>query len=261
MSTVKSSLMFLEFIKELPDSSIFKISADDSNNTETGQIVIFHHDNHSIEFPEPLFEGYEYLDSNRKWLRSILFTTLKVENKQNFKIPFAFPADRSKSIAPENALTVYSDGSCNENGTGGWAAIILLPDGRSIELTGSEENSTSNRMELMAASKGIEKAAELLSICNKNGINLLTDSMYVLKGITHRLEVWSINGFITAKGTPVTNVDIWEKIKKVLESIDVCCRWIQSNTTDEHHLRCDILAGEQSSSTNAAAQSMSANQA
>ncbi len=235
--------MYLEFIKDLPVSSMFKITSDDN---ETGQIIIFHHDDYSIEFIEPLWSNYGYLDNNRKWLRSILFTALRIKNKENFKIPFTFPKARREKIDPENVINVYSDGSCSVKGIGGWAAVILKPDGEQIELSGSERNSTSNRMELMGAFKAIEKAAELIPDCGKKGICLFSDSLYVIKGISHRLEVWSTNRFITAMGTPVVNIDIWRKIAEILKDTDVFCQWVESYGSDVHHNRCDILAGEQS---------------
>lgn len=246
MRSKESSLMYLEFIRDLPGSSIYKISHDGYNDTEAGQIIQILHDDYSIEFVEPLSEYCGYLDSNRKWLRSILFTALRVENKENFKIPFTFPKARSENIDPDNVIKVYSDGSCSENGTGGWAAVIIKPDFEPVELSGTEKNSTSNRMELMAAFKAIEKASEIIPCSDKKGICLFTDSLYVIKGISHRLEVWTVNQFITAMGTPVINKDIWQKISEIINRNEVFCEWVESGGSDIYHKRCDILAGEQS---------------
>jgi len=250
MPLIKPSIMFLEYISEQAGFSMYSISGTDSDNTGSRQIIKFNHDNFSIEFLKPLAENYEYLYKNRKWLRSILFTVLKVDNKENFKIPFTFPSSEKIKPDSDNMLKVYSDGSCNENGTGGWASVILKPDGVAHELSGSETNSTSNRMELMAAYKAIEKGVERLTDYNKKTVFLFTDSLYVIKGITHRLEVWSKNGFITAKGTPVTNIDLWYKIYGILKEHDVFCEWIESGGDNIYHKRCDFLAGEESRNTN-----------
>jgi len=249
MDTIKLSVMFLEYIGEHPGFSIYNITGTDSGNNETGQILKFYHENSSIEFIMPFSADYEYLDKNRKWLRSILYTVAKFKDKKIFKIPFTFPVSENLQQAPANALKVYSDGSCTENGTGGWASVILKPDGVTHELSGSETNSTSNRMELMAAFKAIEKGVETLIDCDKRPVLLYTDSLYVIKGITHRLEVWSANGFITAKGTPVTNIDLWIKISGILNENEIFCEWIESGGNNIYHKRCDFLAGEESRNT------------
>jgi len=249
MDTIKPSVMFLEYIGEHPGFSIYNISGTGSGNNETGQILKFYHENNSIEFIMPFSADYEYLNQNIKWLRSILFTVTKVKDKKIFNIPFTFPASENIRHAPEDALKVYSDGSCSENGTGGWASVILKPDGVIHELSGSEEDSTSNRMELMAAFNAINKGVEMFAECGKKQVLLFTDSLYVIKGITHRLEVWQANGFITAKGTPVTNIDLWMKISGILDGNEIFCEWIESGGNNVYHKRCDFLAGEESRKT------------
>ena len=120
-----------------------------------------------------------------------------------------------------------------------------MPDGQAIETFGHENDSTSNRMELKASVEALEKAASILR-GEKRTIVLFTDSMYVINGITHRLEVWRRNGFITATGKPVVNTDLWRELADVMEKIDVRCKWIKSGSDDEFHKRCDFLAGEES---------------
>ncbi len=239
-------IMHLEFVKELPGSLVYRIFKYAPGVTASVQSIIFHHDGSAIEFTEPLTENYEYLYKNRKWLRSILLTAAKAENKENFKIPFTFPAVEKSKPDQDNALIAYCDGSCHENGTGGWASVILTPDGDTIELSGSEKQSTSNRMELMAALMAIEKASELLDNYDKTSIILFTDSLYVVKGISHRLEIWNLNGFITAKGTSVTNIDLCRRLYEIIKQTNVCCEWIKSGGSDIYHNRCDFLAGEES---------------
>ena len=239
------SILSLEFEKELDGATAYVISDPAGDDPDCVQKIIFHHHNYFIEFLEPLTGHYTYLDLNRKWLRSILFTTMKVPDKTGFKVPFSFPLPRNEEPVPENAVRVYSDGSGNVSGTGGWASVILMPDGKTIEVFGHEKDSSSNRMELKASVKALENAAALPD--HKDGVVILfTDSMYVINGITHRLEVWRRNGFITATGKPVVNIDLWKDLAAVMEKIDVRCRWIKSGSGDEYHRRCDFLAGEES---------------
>ncbi|HPS58609.1 MAG TPA: ribonuclease H [Spirochaetota bacterium] len=245
MTLTSPQLLYLEFIRELPCASIYRITAETSDNPESCQIIVFQHEGCRINFVEPLWEYSEYLNSNYKWLRSILCTALKSGNRPGVSIPFTFPAEKYEMVIPEDALRVYSDGSCSINSNGGWASVIIRPGGNVLELSGMEEHTTGNRMELTAACMGLEKALALIPGSGTNAILLLTDSQYVIRGITHRLEVWSLNGFITAMGTPVTNKDIWEKISGIMKSTRIHCQWIKSGCSDPHHRRCDYLAGLQ----------------
>jgi ribonuclease HI len=246
MSLPESSIMYLEFVMGHRDYSVYNISDETPGNHVPLQRITVQHNDYSIEFHEPLSDQYEYLKRNEKWLRSIIFTSLRVENKENFTIPFAFPEKINNREIPGNALKVYSDGSCNENGLGGWGAVIVKPDGSVIELSGSEENSTSNRMELYATCKVLECALGIITGCGVKSILLHTDSMYVIRGISHRLEVWIRNGFVTARGTQVVNVDLWEKMAAVKNKADLFCQWVESGSGNIYHERCDSLAGEQS---------------
>ena len=53
---------------------------------------------------------------------------------------------------------IYTDGACSGNpGPGGWAAIILVDDKIRDEISGSEKNTTNNKMELLAPIRAIQK--------------------------------------------------------------------------------------------------------
>ena len=245
MSLKNHLLLNIEFLSRVEDYSTFYISETLPDRTGYGQKLIIYHSGLIIEFMEPLSEYYEYLNINYKWLRSILCTALKTGIRPGLLIPFTFPSEKDEMIIAEDTLKVYSDGSCSIKSNGGWASVIIRPDGKVLELAGREENTTGNRMELTAACMGLEKALELIPASGTNAILLLSDSQYVIRGITHRLEVWCLNGFITAMGTPVTNKDIWERISGIMKSTRIHCQWLKSGCSDQHHRRCDYLAREQ----------------
>ena len=73
------------------------------------------------------------------------------------------------------SIKIYTDGACKGNpGDGGWGALIIYPNNEE-EIFGYEENTTNNRMELLAAIKALEairekKEVELIDI-KKSNIN------------------------------------------------------------------------------------------
>ena len=105
-------------------------------------------------------------------------------------------------------VEIFTDGACSGNpGVGGWGAILRYKDIEK-ELSGGEENTTNNRMELMAV---IEALSALKKECN---ISLYTDSKYVMNGITEWMANWKQNGWHTAnKKKEVKNIDLWQNSK------------------------------------------------
>ena len=83
-------------------------------------------------------------------------------------------------------LKIFTDGACSGNpGKGGWAAIILDGNKQSI-LSGSESNTTNNRMELMAPIMALKKVKK------NSEITIYTDSKYVKDGITEWIKKWKL---------------------------------------------------------------------
>ena len=83
-------------------------------------------------------------------------------------------------------IVVFTDGATSGNpGPGGWGAVIATGDGDVLELGGSAQDTTNNRMELTAA---IEALTVLASV--ERPIILYSDSSYVVKGITRWLPSW-----------------------------------------------------------------------
>ena len=105
---------------------------------------------------------------------------------------------------------IYTDGACSGNpGPGGWAAIILIDDKIKYEISGSEKNTTNNKMELLAPIKAIQKFKK------KSEIIIYTDSTYVKDGMTAWIEKWEKNGWKTASKKPVKNKELWKKLKNL----------------------------------------------
>ena len=142
-------------------------------------------------------------------------------------------------------IKIYTDGACVGNpGPGGWAAIILLENGKK-EIFGGEKLTTNNRMELTAAIKALEyftKQEEKQP--SKKHIRIFTDSTYVKEGITVWINSWEKNNWKTADKKNVKNVDLWKKLKELIQSNRIEWNWVKGHSDDPMNDLADKLAKE-----------------
>ena len=133
-------------------------------------------------------------------------------------------------------IEIYTDGSCLENpGNGGWAAIIN-DDGKIEKISGSEKNTTNNRMELMAP------IAALSKITKKKKVQIFTDSQYVKMGITNWIHNWIKNNWQTSKKEDVKNKDLWLNLYKLTQCHDVEWHWVKAHAGNTLNEEVDALA-------------------
>ena len=140
-------------------------------------------------------------------------------------------------------IKIYTDGACVGNpGPGGWAAIILLENGKR-ELFGGEKLTTNNRMELTAAIKSLEycNSIEGKQLSLKE-IKIYTDSLYLKDGITNWISNWEKNNWKTSDKKNVKNVDLWKKLKSLTNSNQVEWYWIKSHSENPMNDLADELA-------------------
>lgn len=134
-------------------------------------------------------------------------------------------------------LVIYTDGACSPNpGPGGWGAVILQDGSVLYELSGHNEDSTNNRMELTAAVKALQ------SVERPSTIHLYTDSIYVKNGITDWINTWRNNDWRTASKTEVKNSDLWKDLLIQIERQSVTWHWVKGHGTDHWNNRADELA-------------------
>ena len=133
-------------------------------------------------------------------------------------------------------VEVFTDGGCRGNpGPGGWGAVLRF-GGHERELRGSEENTTNNRMELLAAISALEAMTEPCLVV------LTTDSTYVKDGITRWIRNWKANGWKTAAKKPVKNKDLWERLDAECLRHQVEWQWVKGHTGHAENERADGLA-------------------
>ena len=135
-----------------------------------------------------------------------------------------------------NKLKIYTDGACSGNpGKGGWAAIILIGKNQS-SISGSENNTTNNRMELMAPIMALKK------IKTKSEITIYTDSRYVKDGITEWIKKWKLNDWKSSNKKPVKNKDLWVKLDNCCKKHNISWKWVKAHAGNKFNDLVDELA-------------------
>jgi len=133
-------------------------------------------------------------------------------------------------------VVIYTDGACSGNpGPGGWG-VVLRWNGTEKELHGGEPQTTNNRMELMAAIQALE------ALNRPSRVQLYTDSVYLLNGITKWVAGWQSNGWRTSAKKPVKNEDLWRQLIEAKNGHDVNWQWVKGHAGDEGNERADALA-------------------
>lgn len=133
-------------------------------------------------------------------------------------------------------VEMFTDGACKGNpGPGGWG-VLLRYGAHEKELFGGESNTTNNRMELMAAIKGLEA---LNKPCK---VKLTTDSQYVRQGITQWLKGWKQKNWMTASKQPVKNKDLWQRLDDAVSKHNVEWHWVKGHSGHVENEKADELA-------------------
>lgn len=155
---------------------------------------------------------------------------------ENLKLPKENVID----CACDDAVVIYTDGACSGNpGAGGWAAILNFK-GKEKILSGGEENTTNNRMELMAVIQGLESVKE------SQIVKVYSDSAYVVNAFNQNwLSNWQKNNWKTSGKSEVLNKDLWQRLLEVVQKHKVEFIKVKGHSDNENNNRCDALAREE----------------
>lgn len=138
-------------------------------------------------------------------------------------------------------LFAYTDGACSGNpGPGGWGVLMIARENGVVikerELSGGEAQTTNNRMELLAAISALE------ALTRPTELTIVTDSAYVKNGITEWVSGWKRKNWRTAGGSPVKNVELWQRLEAAAAKHQVTWRWIKGHAGHAENERADALA-------------------
>jgi ribonuclease HI len=134
-------------------------------------------------------------------------------------------------------VTLYTDGACSGNpGPGGWACVLIFGESKR-RISGYENHTTNNKMELMSVIKGLEQLNRPLSVL------IITDSQYVKNAFTSGwIENWQKNGWKTKKGDSVKNQELWLKLNFLQKKHILSWQWVKGHSGNNYNEMCDHLA-------------------
>lgn len=118
---------------------------------------------------------------------------------------------------------IYTDGGCHGNpGPGAWAALLRWQD-QEKELSGFEQETTNNRMELTAAIQALQHLKRPMTV------HLYSDSQYVVKGMTTYIIDWRQNDWQVAIKKKIKNLDLWQKLDELSIHHSVTWHWVRGH--------------------------------
>ena len=141
-------------------------------------------------------------------------------------------------MPPTTPVAMYTDGACSGNpGPGGWG-VLIVHDGRETELSGAENPTTNQRMELTAPIQGLRSLG-----ARRRRVDIYSDSAYVINCFRDRwYERWRQNGWRNAQKKPVDNRDLWEALLAEVERHDVTWHKVAGHSGHPENDRADALA-------------------
>ena len=140
------------------------------------------------------------------------------------------------NMESDSLIKIYTDGACSGNpGPGGWG-VFIENSGNVTELSGRDENTTNNRMEL----KAVIEALKFFTINSE--LTIHTDSKYVMDGASRWIINWKKNSWKTAQKKDVKNKDLWIELDNLLNYHDVSWVWVKGHDGIYGNERADYLA-------------------
>lgn len=137
--------------------------------------------------------------------------------------------------------TVYCDGASRKDGRGGWGCSIRF-NGRQRDICGGDFDTTNNRMELTAAIEAL-LVIDDAHMGRRQQVEVISDSQYLVKGVTEQSEDWIFRGWRTSANKPIKNRDLWIKLLSIVARHDIEWTWVKGHTGNPGNERADKLAG------------------
>lgn len=146
--------------------------------------------------------------------------------------------DETMSL-PQGTYTIYTDGGCHGNPGPAGVGISVVQGEDEVMAYGAYIGKATNQVaELSAAISGLRTVAE------GSVVELVSDSQYVLKGLSEWRKGWIANGWTNSSGKPVANKPYWQELYALADKRKVTTRWVKGHNGDVFNERCDELAND-----------------
>lgn len=134
-------------------------------------------------------------------------------------------------------ISIYTDGSCDfRSGDGGWAYVVVQDEIKILDKKrGKEKNTTSNRMEILAAIQALKDNPD-------QNFTIYTDSKYLKNGITRWIHKWQKNNWMRTKKKEVKNKELWKDLYELVKDRNIKWEWVEGHSGNIFNDIADELA-------------------
>lgn len=167
------------------------------------------------------------------------------EEAPDLEIQTMLPVLDESMALPQGEYVIFTDGGCHGNPGPAGVGVSVLEAGTEMLAYGAYIGKATNQVaELSAAISGLQSVPE------GSVIELVSDSQYVLKGLSEWRKGWEANGWISSSGKTVANLAYWKMLYAVADKRRVTTRWVKGHSGDVYNERCDQLANDAISQRN-----------
>ena len=139
-------------------------------------------------------------------------------------------------MSTSKTVIAYTDGACSGNpGPGGWGVWLKYGE-HEKELCGGELHTTNQRMEMQAAIEALK------ALKRPSTITIISDSSYLVKGMTEWIHGWKRRGWKNSQKQPVANRELWQQLDQLASIHRVSWQWIKGHAGHPGNERADELA-------------------
>ena len=191
-----------------------------------------------VEYPNAVYRGFHTQAGAVEWLGQFKREDLAPQLLGFLDSAPELPADKDpEALLEADRVLIYADGAALGNpGPGGYGVVLRYKQYRR-ELSGGYQQTTNNRMELMACIHGLE------ALKSKSSVTVFSDSSYVVNAMTKGwAQRWRTNGWRRDSGQPVKNADLWRRLLPLCDQHAVEFQWVRGHAGHTDNERCDRLA-------------------
>ena len=200
-------------------------------------------------FTDAIYKGFYNKEDASQWLREFSEETLQTYAPNlldlvDYTVPIQV-VDGDVELLKEDKVVIHTDGCALGNpGPGGYAVILRYKD-RQKEISGGVQETTNNRMELMACIEGLR------ALKQKSTVVVFSDSKYLVDSINNKwIYKWRNEHWVKSRNRKVLNADLWKTLLDLIGQHEIEFRWIRGHNIDKSNQRCDFLAREVADKSN-----------